>query len=42
VQKYTKFALEDVTNASEYVYYLENCEIISRDVKLSEYMHNHL
>jgi hypothetical protein len=26
VQKYAKFALEDVTNASEYMYYLKNCE----------------
>jgi hypothetical protein len=26
----------------EYVYYLENCDTASRDVKLSEHMHNHL
>jgi hypothetical protein len=42
VQNYPKFSLEDVTNASEYVYCLENCDISSGDMKLSEHMHNHI
>ena len=38
MQKNAKFSLEDVTNASEYVYYLKNCDIIS-NVQPIDFIH---
>jgi hypothetical protein len=40
--KIAQCALEDVTSALGYVYYLENCETALRNVKLSEHLQNHL